>query len=292
LAGRPGMGTSELGLNIALNALTTADTESRSGSEIDKRGIAYFSFEMAKDHVARILLAIKTGIPLWRIANGKFTDSEWEAFVLALADMKESPLSLTDGIVPPEKITSEANRLGADRSLALIVVDGVHQIGIWSDDDPSGYYSALGKAMKSLAMKLGVPVLVTANIATEVRHGDIQRPKLSDLTALGSLEKFADRILFLHREAHVLLEREPDPSIEFDKHQKWIQKMERIYGRADLAIGKNKGYEGDRNVFQLEFDGRIGRFSDISNSQRIAAQTKSASTGDSHELVSNLDRGA
>lgn len=61
---------------------------------------------------------------------------------------------------------------------------------------------AIAGELKEMALRLSVPVICTSHISRVCEYRENKRPKLSDLRISGVLEKCADQVLFLYRDAY------------------------------------------------------------------------------------------
>ncbi|MDE2266078.1 MAG: AAA family ATPase, partial [Alphaproteobacteria bacterium] len=97
LAGRPGMGKTALGTNMAFHAARAWQQDVEIGQE-DPRGapVLFFSLEMAAQQLSARILSEQTEIEMWKIRNGRFSESEWEKFVLTMQDLATLPLFIDD----------------------------------------------------------------------------------------------------------------------------------------------------------------------------------------------------
>ena len=92
---------------------------------------------------------------------------------------------------------------------------------------------------------------------------------LSDLRESGSIEQDADIVMFVYREDYYVGSREPKRPVEgddaktHDAHAQWAADMERVYGLAELIIGKQR--HGSTGKVRLRFEPRITRFSDLAD---------------------------
>ena len=88
-----------------------------------------------------------------------------------------------------------------------------------------------------------------------------------DTSESGSIEQDADMVWFIYRPEYYL--REPDqptataPQAVHDAHAKWQESMERVYGLAELIIGKQR--HGSIGTVRLKFEAKITKFSDLAN---------------------------
>ena len=77
LAARPSMGKTALSLNIALH------------NALNKKKVAFFSLEMAREQVLMRLLAALSKINLSRLINGQVGDHSWSRLIAAAAKLSE-----------------------------------------------------------------------------------------------------------------------------------------------------------------------------------------------------------
>ena len=101
--------------------------------------------------------------------------------------------------------------------------------------------AAISRAMKGLAKRLNVPVILLSQLNRELYKRVDKRPLLSDLRESGSIEQDADLVLFLHREEYY---NRDDPSLA---------------GKGELIIAKARN--GPLGTVHLHYDARTCRFS-------------------------------
>src|SRR5882724_9560419 len=268
LAGRPGMGKSSLATNMAFHAARTYRQDIEDGAEVPRGApVLLFSLEMAAQQLAARILSEQTEIEMWKIRNGKFTESEWEQFVLAMQDLSTLPLYIDDtGGISIAQIAARARRLKREKNIGCIMVDHIQLIaGSGRPENRVQEITEISKALKVLAKDLDVPVIALSQLSRGVDARDDKRPVLSDLRESGSIEQDADVVMFVYREEYYLKSREPDPGSP--DHAKWLDKCERAHRRAEVLVEKHR--HGATNKIELFFDDRFTRFSNLAGEDSL-----------------------
>jgi replicative DNA helicase len=99
-----------------------------------------------------------------------------------------------------------------------------------------------------------------SQLSRQVENREDKRPQLSDLRESGSIEQDADVVMFVFREEYYK-EREKPGDHELDKMASWQEEMERLHGRAEVVIGKQR--HGPIGTVELSFEGRFTRFGNL-----------------------------
>jgi replicative DNA helicase len=260
VAGRPGMGKTAFAVNMAFNA-AYAYAQDVAAGEADPRGapVLFFSLEMAAQQLSARVLAERAEIEMWQIRTGKFTDQEWEKFVLTMQELSTVPLFIDDtGGISIAQIAARARRLKKEKNIGVIMVDYLQLI------EPSRRSESrvqeiteITKGLKNLAKELNVPVIALSQLSRGVDSRDDKRPVLSDLRESGSIEQDADVVMFVFREEYYLATRQPDPSSP--DFAKWQEKLERATNKAEILVEKHR--HGATRAIELVFEARYTRFS-------------------------------
>src|SRR5215472_5196626 len=131
LAGRPGMGKTALGTNMAFHCAKAYLADVETGAEYPRGGpVLFFSLEMAAQQLSARILSEQSEIEVWKIRNGKFSESEWEKFVLAMQDLSSLPLFIDDtGGISIAQIAARARRLKREKNIGLIIIDYRRRVG-------------------------------------------------------------------------------------------------------------------------------------------------------------------
>jgi replicative DNA helicase len=265
IAGRPGMGKTSLATNMAFYAARTYSQDFADGVETP-RGcpVLFFSLEMAAQQLSARILSEQTEIEMWKIRNGKFSESEWENFVHKMQDLSNLPLYIDDtGGISIAQIAARARRLKREKKIGMVIIDHIQLVAPSRRvENRVQEITEISKNLKVLAKELDVPVIALSQLSRSVDSRDDKRPVLSDLRESGSIEQDADVVMFVYREAYYLKTRKPaedDP--EFTK---WAEKMEKVGMLADVLVEKHR--HGATTRIELFFDDRFTRFKDLAAS--------------------------
>jgi replicative DNA helicase len=262
LAGRPGMGKTSLATNMAVHAARFWVQDQERGEAISRGApILFFSLEMAAQQIAARILSEMSEIEMWKIRNGKFSESEWEKFVLTMQELSTLPLYIDDtGGISIAQIAARARRLKREKNIGCVIIDHIQLVApAGKPENRVQEITQISKSLKVLAKELDVPVIALSQLSRSVDSRDDKRPVLSDLRESGSIEQDADVVMFVYREEYYLKSREPEAGSP--EHGKWMEKMERVHRRAEVLVEKHR--HGATNKIDVMFDDRFTRFSSL-----------------------------
>ena len=119
------MGKTALGTNMAFHAAQQYMRDLESGAEFPSGApVLFFSLEMAAQQLSARILSEQAELEMWKIRNGKFSESEWEKFVLTMQDLSSLPLYIDDsGGISIAQIAARARRLKREKNIGLIIID-------------------------------------------------------------------------------------------------------------------------------------------------------------------------
>ena len=266
LAGRPGMGKSSLATNMAFHTARAYVQDMEAGAEVPRGApVLFFSLEMAAQQLSARILSEQTEIDMWKIRNGRFSESEWEKFVLSMQDLSTLPLYIDDtGGISIAQIAARSRRMKREKNIGCIMIDHLQLVaGSGRPENRVQEITEISKASKVLAKDLDVPVVALSQLSRGVDSRDDKRPVLSDLRESGSIEQDADVVMFIYREEYYLKSREPDPGSA--DHAKWLEKCDRAHRRAEVLVEKHR--HGATNKIDLFFDDRFTRFSNLAGDE-------------------------
>ena len=265
LAGRPSMGKTSLATNVAFNiarAYKKGITASGEEGAIDGGVVGFFSLEMSAEQLASRILSEVAEIPSNQIRRGDFTESEFRRIVDAAKELEAAPLFIDDTpALPIRQLAARARRLKRTHGLDALFVDYLQLVrGTGRSENRVNEISEITMGLKAIAKELDIPVVALSQLSRQVENREDKRPQLSDLRESGSIEQDADVVMFVFREEYYK-EREKPGDHELDKMAVWQDEMERLHGKAEVVIGKQR--HGPIGTVELSFEGQFTRFGNL-----------------------------
>lgn len=234
VAGRPSMGKTVFGVNIAEHAAIKS-----------KKTALFFSLEMPGEQIAMRMLSSLGRIDQHRIRSGKLTDEDWPRLTSAVSVLSEAKLYVDDTpALSPSDIRSRARRIAREHDLGLIVVDYLQLMQVPGyRDNRTLEISEISRSLKGLAKELNIPVIALSQLNRSLEQRADRRPIMSDLRESGAIEQDADVITFIYRD-EVYHDDSPDKGI------------------AEIIIAKQRN--GPIGKLRLTFLGQFTRFDNFS----------------------------
>lgn len=191
IGARPAMGKTTFAQNLAYNI-----------ASINKKGVLFFSMEMAANEIIDRMISDVSGVDNWKMRTGNLTDEEFSKIGDALAEMDEIPIFIDDtSSMTIVELRNKARRAMHDHDIGIVIVDYLQLIS--GSDRYAGNrvqeVTEISRGLKILARELEIPVVALAQLSRSVTGRDDPRPVLSDLRESGSIEQDADLVMFLHR---------------------------------------------------------------------------------------------
>ena len=265
LAGRPSMGKTSLATNVAFNiarAYKKGITSSGEEGAVDGGVVGFFSLEMSAEQLASRILSEVAEIPSNQIRRGAFTEGEFRRIVDAAKELEAAPLFIDDTpALPISQLAARARRLKRTHGLDALFVDYLQLVrGTGRSENRVNEISEITMGLKAIAKELDIPVVALSQLSRQVENREDKRPQLSDLRESGSIEQDADVVMFVFREEYYK-EREKPGDHELDKMAIWQEEMERLHGKAEVVIGKQR--HGPIGTVELSFEGQFTRFGNL-----------------------------
>jgi replicative DNA helicase len=230
LAGRPSMGKTSLGMNIAEHVAVD-----------QKLPVGVFSLEMGAEALSLRLLCSRARVNFRSIREGLVAQSEYPKISNACTQIANAPLYIDDtsGLTILQ-LRAKARRMWQQYGIKLFMIDYIqllHSVGR-RNDNRQQELTEISAGIKELAKELSVPVIVLAQLNRDMEKERKRKPRPSDLRESGAIEQDADLIGLLYK-----ADSEDDDNIEAPVLS------------VNLLIGKNRnGACGDvRLTFLRQF---------------------------------------
>jgi len=192
IGGRPSMGKTALGLNIAQHV----------GLEM-REPIAIFSLEMSKEQLALRMLCSEAMVDSNSVRKGFIRKEDWHKLTSAAGKLAEAPIFIDDSSsITVLEMRAKARRLKMEHGgLSLVIVDYLQLMRSRGGfERREQEISEISRSLKGLAKELRVPVIALSQLNRGVEQRHDRRPTLADLRESGAIEQDADVIIFLYRD--------------------------------------------------------------------------------------------
>lgn len=192
IAGRPSMGKTALGLNIALNVIKTS-----------KLPVLFFSLEMSKKQIMYRILSMETSINQTRLRSGKLYQNDWVKLNKIIKIISRLPLFLDDmSDLSVQDIRSKIKTILFEQTeVGLIIIDYLQlmQNSSLKSNNRVQELAQITRSLKNIAREFNIPIIALSQLSRSVEARVDKRPILSDLRESGSIEQDADLVLMLYR---------------------------------------------------------------------------------------------
>jgi len=245
VAGRPSMGKTALGLNMAEHLAI-----------VERRPTLFFSLEMSRQQIAQRILCSRARVDAHRLRRGRHSAADLERLKAAADDLREAPLLVDD---TPDLTVLELRaraRLAMRRhQVRAIFVDYLQLMRAPKSENRQVEVATISRGLKALAKDLDVPVVAMAqlNRSPEDKSRRGNRPRMSDLRESGAIEQDADVIALLHRESYY--RTNPSAALREDDSRPEADADENV---AELIIAKQRN--GPTGTIRLHFNSQYTRF--------------------------------
>lgn len=226
LAARPGVGKTSLALSFALNA-------ARAGKWVN-----FFSLEMNKEDLARIVLSAESGVYRSDIRDGRLSDEDWQKLNKS-AGVARLPIVMQDAAgLSIEQIERSIKKNQKNGKCDFVVIDYLQLIKPTdSRAIREQQIAEISRTIKKIALAVKIPILTLSQLSRAADEGE---PKLSHLRESGTIEQDADLVLFLNRE------RQPDTiQLTVAKHRRGKLGKSIIYSNSEMTRFSDYPYTND-----------------------------------------------
>ena len=208
IAGRPSMGKTALGLNIALNVIRES-----------KLPVLFFSLEMSKEQIMYRLLSIETNINQTRLKSGKLYQDDWVKLNKIIKIMSKIPFFIDDTPnLSIQDIQAKIKTILFEQGqIDLVIIDYLQlmQSPKSKMENRVQELSLITRALKNLARQFNIPIIALSQLSRNVENRIDKKPILSDLRESGSIEQDADLVLMLYKNKDFNLKQTKTQNYDF-----------------------------------------------------------------------------
>ena len=253
IAGRPSMGKTALGVNIAWNAAQAYAEKKHGGAKV-----GFFSLEMSAEQLGMRILGQEAAIPSDQIRRGAINSSQLSTLAHYSNMLKTIPFFIDDTpALSVSALNTRVRRWVRQENIGLVVIDYLQLLTVSGRTEGRiQELSVITRALKAIAKTYNIPVIAISQLSRAVEQREDKHPQLSDLRESGDIEQAADVVGLLKRDAYYLARQKPtDDSVKMDA---WQQEMKKVYGKATLMIAKQR--HGPIKNITLSFNEALTKF--------------------------------
>ena len=253
IAGRPSMGKTALGLNIAEHMACDAE-----------RPVLFFSLEMSSQQVAQRILCGRARVDSQAVRRGRQSTRDMQRMQAAADELRDRPLYIDDTSALTIVELRARARLAKHRyGIRAVFVDYLQLMRSPRAESRQQEVAEISRGLKALAKDLNVPVIAMAQLNRNPEDRTGNRPRMSDLRESGAIEQDADVISLLHRESYYKLGENSAPDDD---------------AKAELIIAKQRN--GPVDTIELRFNRQYTRFDNPTVGGRYGGYDGGARNGD------------
>ena len=278
IAGRPSMGKTALGTNIAFNAakkFKEKEDEFGNKTTIDGGKIAFFSLEMSSEQLATRVLAEQSKISSDKMRKAELNKEDFKKIAKVSSELENLNLVIDDNpILTIPSLRARARRLKRLYDIDMIIIDYLQLMSGSQNVRNDGRVqeiSEITRGLKAIAKELNIPIIALSQLSRQVEQREDKRPLLADLRESGTIEQDSDVVMFIFRESYYLERMEPikKPDEQNDRynerHQRWRELCESRYNISEIIIAKQR--HGPIGTIKTHFDPNFTKFSDLTRTE-------------------------
>ena len=264
-AGRPAMGKSAAGINIAENIALGIEAAATTLENDKRAAVALFAVEMTREQIVDRILCGRARINVGRLRDGYLADNQFPKLTAAASSMIGNRIILDDtpGLTIAQ-FRARARRAVVLHKAKLIIIDYVQIMKGSSKrarDNRNLELAEIMQGIRETAKQLDVPIIVLAQLNRGAEERKDSRPTMADLKECGAIEEEAHVVGLLYRPIYYaksteqrekMLEKfQADPAAN-------IHTLDDLQNYAEIIIDKQR--DGRTGVVRLNFVGELTRF--------------------------------
>ncbi|EIZ9234951.1 DNA helicase [Cronobacter sakazakii] len=189
IAGRPGMGKTELAINIA-----------NSIGRQKGKGL-FVSLEMSDMQVVERHVADRAGLSVGALRNPlNMIQEQYTRLTTATGTLMDENNYVIDGSFTVDDCISHAERLNSDGGLSFLAIDYLGLLEKPKAERNDIAIAEITRKLKQFCLRNKVPVILLSQLNRGVEGRADKRPTLGDLKDSGAIEQDADVIIFPYRD--------------------------------------------------------------------------------------------
>lgn len=164
--------------------------------------VGMISGEQPVEQVSTRLIAASAKVDAKKFRTAKFEDDEWNRVYAGTSEIASLPIWFLDRSSPSlAEVYRVARRWKHKHNIMALYVDYLQRI---QGDGERRYeqVSMVTRGLKNLARDLGIPIVALAQVGRGVEGRADKRPRMSDLSDSGEIEKEADQVFLIYREGY------------------------------------------------------------------------------------------
>lgn len=226
IAGRPGMGKTALGLNIATFVSRT-------------HNVLVNSAEMGKAQIASRALTSEGKIEGSKMKTGNLEQEDWDKLAMATDRLSEAPFYIDDRTNDIDRMIFNAKRFYKKHGEFLWIIDYLQLLGAENQKYREQEVAYISRRTMGFAKEFYIPVVQLAQLNRALENRSDKRPQLSDLRESGALEQDSHIVIFIYRD-EMYYENSPDKGV------------------AEIIIAKHR--DGPTGAFKLAYVPKYVKF--------------------------------
>jgi replicative DNA helicase len=191
-AGRPAMGKSAAGINIAENIALGVEAVAATLENDRRAAVALFAVEMTREQIIDRLICGRARIDMQRLRDGFLADSDFPKITAAASAMVQGRIILDDTAgLTIAQFRARARRAVVLHKAKLIVIDYVQIMKGSSKrarDNRNLELAEIMQGIRETAKQLNVPIIVLAQLNRGAEERRDSRPTMADLKECGAIE--------------------------------------------------------------------------------------------------------
>lgn len=259
IGGRPAMGKTALAANLSYN-IAAGFYFKHQQNPADDKCVVYIGLELAPKLFANRLLSLQTAIPTYKLRLAEDLGKNFDKICKAERTFRELPIYYLADIFEVDGIEKELQKI--EKQVGCVIIDYLQLLG--EEYQAKEDYSLIVLQLKSLAVKLGIPIVVLSQLKRDLESRADKRPLMSDIRGYARNQNAADNILFLYRENYYIKFAEPTKhKKETEEHyqkrvRQWQKRCDETENICEIIIARNSG--GFCGIIKLHFDWATGLF--------------------------------